>query len=203
MLTRSSMRVIAISGFCAGLVLASALPVRGQSDREDTARLIAALGIGPGSTVGEIGAGAGALTIAMAREVGSAGRVFSNDLNPRQREATERAVKSAGLANVTVVEALPAETNMPAACCDALFMRDVFHHVEDRAAMSRSLLATLAPGGRLGVLDFAPRNGHGMAADDVRAVLERAGFTQVPTCARGSSAGRAYRRMAAASCSAR
>jgi precorrin-6B methylase 2 len=186
MLTRSSMRVIAIAGFCAGLVLASALPVRGQSDREDTARLIAALGIGPGSTVGEIGAGSGALTIAMAREVGPAGRVFSNDLNPRQREATERAVRSAGLANVTVVEGLPAETNMPAACCDALFMRDVFHHVEDRAAMSRSLLATLAPGGRLGVLDFAPRNGHGMAADDVRAILERAGFTQVRLEASGA-----------------
>ena len=68
---------------------------------------------------------------------------------------------------------------MPAGCCDALFMRDVFHHVEDRLAMSRSLLATLAPGGRLAVLDFAPRNGHGMSSDDVRGTLERAGFAQV------------------------
>jgi precorrin-6B methylase 2 len=179
MLTRSSVRVIAVLGFCAGLVLASALPVRGQSDREDTARLIAALAIGPGASVGEIGAGSGALTVAMAREVGPGGRVFSNELNPRQREAIEKAVAAANLANVTVVEGRPAETNMPAGCCDALFMRDVFHHVEERAAMSRSLLATLAPGGRLGVLDFAPRNGHGMASDDVRATLQRAGFTQV------------------------
>ena len=179
MLTRSSARVIAVLGFCAGLVLASALPVRGQSDREDTARLIAALAIGPGASVGEIGAGSGALTVAMAREVGPGGRVFSNELNPRQREAIEKAAAAANLANVTVVEGRPAETNMPAGCCDALFMRDVFHHVEDRAAMGRSLLATLAPGGRLGVLDFAPRNGHGMASDDVRATLERAGFTQV------------------------
>jgi ubiquinone/menaquinone biosynthesis C-methylase UbiE len=179
MLTRSSVRVIAVLGFCAGLVLASALPVRGQSDREDTARLIAALAIGPGASVGEIGAGSGALTVAMAREVGPGGRVFSNELNPRQRQAIEQAVAAANLTNVAVVEGRPAETNMAAGCCDALFMRDVFHHVEDRAAMSRSLLATLAPGGRLGVLDFAPRNGHGMASDDVRATLERAGFTQV------------------------
>jgi ubiquinone/menaquinone biosynthesis C-methylase UbiE len=179
MLTRSSVRVIAVLGFCAGLVLASALPVRGQSDREDTARLIAALAIGPGASVGEVGAGSGALTVAMAREVGPGGRVFSNELNPRQRQAIEQAVAAANLTNVAVVEGRPAETNMPAGCCDALFMRDVFHHVEDRAAMSRSLLATLAPGGRLGVLDFAPRNGHGMASDDVRATLERAGFTQV------------------------
>jgi ubiquinone/menaquinone biosynthesis C-methylase UbiE len=185
-LTRSSVRVIAVLGFCVGLVLASALPVRGQSDREDTARLVSALGIRAGTSVGEIGAGSGALTVAMAREVGPTGRVFSNELNPRQREATERAVEAAKLTNVTVVEGRPADTNLPAGCCEVIFMRDVFHHVEDRAAMSRSLLTTLAPGGRLGVLDFAPRNGHGMPADDVRATLERAGFSQVRLEASGS-----------------
>ena len=186
MLTRPWLRVVAVVGFGAGLVLATALPVRGQSDREDTVRLVAALAIRSGSTVGEVGAGAGALTVAMAREVGPAGRVFSNELNPRQREATARAVAAAGLTNVTVVEGRPAETNMPAGCCEALFMRDVFHHVEDQLAMSRSLLATLAPGGRLAVLDFAPRNGHGMASDDVRATLERAGFAQVRLEASGA-----------------
>ena len=179
MATRRSLRVVAVIGFCAGLILATGLPVRGQSDREDAARLIAALGIAAGSTVGEIGAGGGALTVAVAREVGATGRVYSNELNPRQREATARAAKAAGLTNVTVVEGKAAETNLPAGCCDALFMRDVFHHFDDRLAMSRSRLATLAPGGRLAVLDFAPRNGHGMAADDVRSTLEQAGFIDV------------------------
>ena len=121
--------------------------------------------------------------MAVAREVGPSGRVYSNELNPRQREATERAVKAAALANVTVVEGHAADTNLPAGCCDALFMRDVFHHFDDPLAMSRSLLATLAPGGRLGVLDFAPRNGHGMVEAEVRQILERAGFA--PGAARG------------------
>ena len=179
MATRRSLRIVALLGFCAGLVLASAMPARGQSDREDAARIVAALGIGPGSTVGEIGAGSGALTVAVAREVGPSGRVYSNELNPRQREATERAVKAAALSNVTVVEGHAAETNLPSGCCDALFMRDVFHHFDDPLAMSRSLLTTLAPGGRLGVLDFAPRNGHGMVEGEVRQTLERAGFAQV------------------------
>lgn len=186
MVIRPAVRVIAVVGFCVGVVLASALPARGQSDREDAARLITALHIGPGSSVAEIGAGSGALTVAMARAVGPTGRVFSNELNPRQREATERAVKSAGLSNVTVVEGRPTETNLPAGCCDAVFMRDVFHHVEDRAAMSRSLLATLAPGGRLAILDFPVRGSHGMPADEVRAVLERAGFADVRVEASGS-----------------
>jgi cyclopropane fatty-acyl-phospholipid synthase-like methyltransferase len=179
MTTRRAYRLIAVLGFCLGLILATALPVRGQSDRADADRLIAALGVRPGSTVGEIGAGGGALTVAMAREVGPGGRVFSNELDGRQRERIERAAREARLENVTVVEGHRDRTNLPEACCDVLFMRDVFHHFADADVMSRSLLATLAPGGRLGVLDFPPRNGHGMPADPVRAALERAGFAQV------------------------
>jgi ubiquinone/menaquinone biosynthesis C-methylase UbiE len=179
MTTHPSLRLAAAAGLVLGLLLAPALPALAQSDREDAARVIEALGIGPGSSVAEIGAGSGALTVAVARAVGPSGRVYSNELDPRQRAATERAVKSAGLDNVTVVEGRSAETNLPAGCCEALFMRDVYHHFDDKLLMSRSLLATLAPGGRLAILDFAPRNGHGMPADDVRETLERAGFTQV------------------------
>jgi tRNA A58 N-methylase Trm61 len=179
MMTRRSLRLLAIVAFSLGWIFADVWPAVGQSDREDVTRLVAALGIRPGSTVGEIGAGRGALTVAMAREVGPEGRVFSNEIDKRRLDDIEAAVASAGAANVTVVEGRAADTNMPAGCCTALFMRDVFHHVEDRAAMSRSLLATLAPGGRLAVLDFPPRGSHGIRADEVRTTLEQAGFTDV------------------------
>lgn len=179
MTNRRACRLIAACGFALGLVFASALPARGQSDADDAARLVRALGVGPGRRVAEIGAGNGALTMAIARAVGADGRVFSNELDPRQRRAIERAVAAAGLANVTVVEGHARRTNLPEGCCDALFMRDVFHHFDDPAEMSRDLLTALVPGGRLAVLDFPPRTGHGITADEVRATLERAGFDQV------------------------
>jgi ubiquinone/menaquinone biosynthesis C-methylase UbiE len=186
MTTRRSLRLVAVLAFCLGWMFADVWPARGQSDREDVTRLVTALAIRPGSTVGEIGAGRGALTVAMAREVGPDGRVYSNELDTRRLDDIARAVKSAGVGNVTVLEGRPADTNMPAACCTALFMRDVFHHVEDRLAMSRSLLATLAPGGRLGVLDFPPRGSHGIRADEVRTTLEQAGFADVRLDSSGS-----------------
>ena len=127
----------------------------------------------------EIGAGDGALTVAVARHVGPAGRVYSNELNPRRREAIARAVTAAALANVTVVEGHARRPNLPEACCDAIFMRDVFHHFDDADEMSRHLRTALKAGARLAVLDFPPRNRHGITADDVRATLERAGFEQV------------------------
>ncbi len=38
-------------------------------------------------------------------------------------------------------------------------MRDVYHHFTDPAAMNASVLASLKPGGMLGVLDFGPPPG--------------------------------------------
>lgn len=184
--THRSFRLLAVAGFALGVVFATALPARSQSDREDAARLVQALGIGAGQVAGEIGAGRGALTVAIARAVGPDGRVYSNELDAARRDDIARAVADAKLLNVTVVEGRPDATNMPAACCRVLFMRDVFHHVEDKPSMSRSLLATLAPGGRLGVLDFPVRGSHGMPADEVRGHLERAGFVDVKVEASGA-----------------
>ncbi len=176
--THRLFRQVAILSFGIGFVVASALPARGQSDADDAARLIGALAIAPGQSVAEIGAGSGALTVAIARQVGPGGRVYSNELSGRQREAIGRAAARAALANVTVVEGHRERPNLPDGC-DAIFMRDVFHHFDDRAAMSRALRAALKPGGQLAVLDFPPRRSHGVTADDVRTTLEGAGFEQV------------------------
>lgn len=184
--THRSFRVLALAGFALGVVLATALPARSQTDREDAARLVQSLGIAPGLVVGEIGAGRGALTVAIARAVGPEGRVYSNELDAARRDDIRKAVADATLANVTVVDGRPDATNLPAGCCRVLYMRDVFHHVDDKAAMSRSLLATLEPGGRLGVLDFPVRGSHGMPADEVRGHLERAGFAEVKVEASGA-----------------
>lgn len=179
-------RLVALFGLALTGVVSASVLARGQSDRDDVERLVAALGVREGSVVGEIGAGRGALTVAMARVVGPSGRVYSNELDAGRRDDIARAAADASLANVVVVEGRPAATNLPAGCCDAIFMRDVFHHVADRAAMSQSLLATLKPGGRLGVLDFPPRGSHGIREDEVRGALERAGFSDVQLDASGA-----------------
>jgi tRNA A58 N-methylase Trm61 len=113
----------------------------------DAKRLIAALHIHQGSVVGEIGAGSGELTVALAREVGPEGRIYSNELNAARRADISRAAESAGLSNVTVVEGAPASANLPDDCCDSIFMRNVYHHFADPAAMNASLFRATKPGG--------------------------------------------------------
>ena len=148
------------------------------------------LKIEPGQTVGEIGAGDGTLTIAVAKAVGLSGRVLSNELNPDRVKAIANAAEQAGLTNVMVVDAGATETRFPEQCCDALFMRDVYHHFGQPHEMNASLFKSLKPGGRLGVIDFGPPPGqesttpsersvdghHGITAPTLERELKAAGF---------------------------
>jgi ubiquinone/menaquinone biosynthesis C-methylase UbiE len=135
------------------------IPAQKQDDAADTARLIEVLQVREGSTVADIGAGSGELTVLMARHVGPAGKVFSTDVNPTRLKEIGDAVRKAGLDNVTIVEGGSARTNLPDQCCDAIFMRLVYHHFGDPAAMNASLRNSLKAGGRLAVVDFAPDSG--------------------------------------------
>lgn len=185
--------------FAATLMLlgcAAAAPAA-QEDAGDVAWLVEVLELGPGSVVADIGAGGGELTIAMAAHVGAAGRVFASELGDDSRARLEQAVESADVANVTVIEAGLDRTNLPAVCCDAVFTRFVYHHFADPLAMNGSLWQSLKPGGRVAVIDFAPRGSessepggratgdhHGVTARTVAGELREAGFTIV-TAERG------------------
>jgi len=187
------------------LVLALILwapPVRSQDEAGDADRLVEALALGPGSVIAEIGAGDGTLSIALARTVGTDGHVFTTELGAERLKALRKKVGAARLPQVEVVDGHQARTNLPDGCCDAVLMRDVYHHFGDPVLINASLLAALKPGGRLAVLDFAPsgeeadsvagraRDGHhGVGRQTVSRELEAAGFIGVSAT---SIAGRRY-----------
>ena len=177
----------------AAAVSAATVCTRAQDNPRDLARLVEALDIRPGMSVAEIGAGGGALTVLMAGHVGPAGQVFSTEIAEDRLDDIRDAVAGASLGNVTVIAAGVDATNLPDGCCDAIFMRNVYHHFENPDAINRSLFASLKPGGRLAVIDFPPRGGrdaatpaerdadnsHGVRPDLVAGELEAAGFARV------------------------
>jgi SAM-dependent methyltransferase len=171
---------------------AGALRAPAQNDAADVERLVTLLDLHEGSVVADIGAGSGALSVQIAAHVGQSGRVYSTDIDTKRLGDIRRAVARAELSTVTVVEGRAADTNLPEQSCDAIFMRDVYHHFADPAAMNASLLRTLKLGGRLAIIDFAPRSGrrqppgkraegrdHGVQLTDVVEELTAAGFADV------------------------
>jgi ubiquinone/menaquinone biosynthesis C-methylase UbiE len=119
--------------------------------------LVKLFALTPGMTVADIGAGFGAWTVRFAKVVGPSGRVYATDIGAPQLTALRDYVKKEGLSNVTVLEGAVNSTNLPPQCCDAVLVRDAYHHFTQPDAMVKSIAAALKPGGRLAVIDFPPR----------------------------------------------
>jgi ubiquinone/menaquinone biosynthesis C-methylase UbiE len=155
-----------------------------RADSREMSRLRQVLALERGAVVADVGAGKGELTFALAREVGSNGRVFSTEIDPGRLRRLREAVVAAKLDNVTVVEAYGSETGLPPNCCDAIVLRRVYHHLTDPASVNASLLRALRPGGVLAVVDFPPpffwgRGSLGVPAAAVVAEVASSGFEMI------------------------
>jgi ubiquinone/menaquinone biosynthesis C-methylase UbiE len=161
-----------------------------QSSGISNSQIFDALALREGATVCEMGAGDGELTLAAARLVGTHGRVYTSELGDDRVKALRSKIASANLSQIVVVAGDANKTNFPDQACDALFMRNVYHHFADPPAMNASIAAALKPGGILAVVDFTPPPGneaacpadrgkdgmHGITSPTLSKELTSAGF---------------------------
>jgi predicted methyltransferase len=122
-------------------------------------QIMDALAIADGSTVADIGAGAGWFTIRLARRVGPNGTVYAQDVQRPMLEAIRRRVSREGLLNVQTRLGSDSDPNLPARALDAILVVDVYPEVGDRVTFLRNLAAALKPGGRIGVVNYKPGEG--------------------------------------------
>src|SRR5688572_24048689 len=102
-------------------------------------RIFDALAFRDGATVCELGAGDGELSIAAAARVGSQGHVYTNGLGNDRVKALRAKVTAANRPQIEVVAGAADRTNLPDGACDALFMRNVYHHFAAPGPMAASL----------------------------------------------------------------
>lgn len=161
----------------------------GGFERE-TARIAEALGLEPGMTVADVGAGDGLFSAFLAERVGDSGRVFATEVEVEKVGEIGETVS--GYDNVTVVLGKFDDTGLPRGCCDRLLLRRVYHHFLDPPdVMVQSLYRSLKPGGVIAVIDFMPgdeipppagtpdRGGHGTPTDALTEEMTRNGFELV------------------------
>jgi SAM-dependent methyltransferase len=58
-----------------------------------------------------------------------------------------------------VVEGAAGDTKLPTDCCDAIFLRHVYHHITEPREFDRNLVRSLKPGALLAIIDFPPWEG--------------------------------------------
>ncbi|MDP7692950.1 MAG: methyltransferase domain-containing protein [Vicinamibacterales bacterium] len=142
-----------------------------------------ALNIADGSTVADVGAGAGWFTVRLARRVGPNGRVYAEDIQRLMYEAINNRVRREGLTNVEPVLGTAEDPMLPAGL-DAVLMVDVYAELENPVSLLTDVASALKPQGRLGIVDWTKEGGgpgipmeERIAAVDVIRDAETAGLS--------------------------
>jgi ubiquinone/menaquinone biosynthesis C-methylase UbiE len=131
------------------------------SPADEIPRLAALMDWKPGVVVADIGAGDGSYAFAAVEHVDETGKIIATEIDAEKLKSLRAEVKKRDLQNVIVVESGEAETNLPVSCCDAIFLRRVYHHLTKPTEFDASLLRSLKHGGKLAIIDFPPHPEYG------------------------------------------
>jgi ubiquinone/menaquinone biosynthesis C-methylase UbiE len=154
----------AVTRVALAVLAAAAGASSGLAAQRDAARdawqrvpdVFAALAIGAGSHVADIGAGGGYFTVRLAGEVGGGGRVYAVDIDESSLSRLRDRLEAEGLTNVEVIHGESDDPLLPDGALDAILVVDTYHEMTHYEAMLARMYQALSPGGRLVILDFTP-----------------------------------------------
>jgi SAM-dependent methyltransferase len=142
-------------------------------------RVMDVLGIRPGVTVADIGAGSGWFTVRAARRVGNA-NVYAVDINPAFLQHIRERARREGFHNIQTILDNDHDPLLPPKSVDSVLLLKTYHEVAQPVLFLKNLRKALKPGARVGIID---RNGmgddHGIDATVVVDEARQAGYKLV------------------------
>jgi len=149
----------------------------GRDERLQINRVMDMLGIEPGKSVADIGAGSGWFTVRAARRVTASGTVYAVDINPEAIQYIDGRAKKEQRQNIRTILSKPDDPQIPADSIDAVLLLKTYHEVAHPVVLLRNLRSSLKPGAKIGIID---RNGnganHGVSKDVVVREAAEAGY---------------------------
>jgi len=127
-------------------------PEREQEERPDLT--LEALKLKPGDVAADIGAGTGYFSWRMAREVGSAGKVYAVDIQQEMLDWLMKNTAERGVTNVIPILGTIQDARLPTNALDLVIMVDVYHEFSHPYEMMQSICRSLKPGGRVAFVEY-------------------------------------------------
>jgi ubiquinone/menaquinone biosynthesis C-methylase UbiE len=128
-----------------------------SEDREVFARreeIVRSIGLRPGMSVADIGAGTGLFTRLFAEQVGPRGKVYAVDISKDFLKHIADAARSRGEPQVVTIQGTQDSTRLPEDSIDLAFFCDVYHHIEQHESLLATVHKALRKGGELILIEF-------------------------------------------------
>jgi len=159
-----------------GLLFAA--PAAAHDLVEEATLIVELMNLRPGMHVADVGAGNGEFSEEIAHRLGGAGHVYVNEIDDGELIKLRKRIEKTELTNMSLVVGETDDTRLPEACCDAILLRFVYHHMSNRNDMRSNLRRSLRPGGLLVVVEKEER-GDGVPSDSLIADMITTGFEVV------------------------
>lgn len=123
--------------------------------KPDADRVLDSLGINAGDVIADVGSGGGYFTLRFAERAGPDGLVYAVDTHAGLLAYIGRIVQKRGMSNVKTLPGDQIGFCLPKECCDLIFLRNVFHHIDDPESYFTHLGQSLKAGGRIAILEWS------------------------------------------------
>lgn len=151
-----------------------------EQEERQTVDVIPYLELQKGDTVADLGAGGGYFSVKLAKEIGEKGTVYAVDIDKKSIEYIKNYAKKSGVDNVKVVLAKSDDARLAKNSLDLIFIRNTYHHLDDRVTYFKNLAESLKPNGKIAIIDYLPEKtnyaGHSSDVEMVVDEMKKAGF---------------------------
>lgn len=133
--------------------------------------------------IADIGCGGGYFTFKFSKNVGEKGIVYAVDMEPECLDYVKDEAQKQGRKNIKTVLAEDGSLELENGL-NLVFLRNVFHHIEDPVNYFKHLKQFLAPDGRIVIVDYKKTKkinfvnlfGHYTPEDEILSVMENSGY---------------------------
>lgn len=147
-------------------------------------QILEILALQPGQTIADIGAGGGYFSLRFADAVGKSGMVYAIDTNPEFLEFIRTSAEEKGLNNIKTTLVKEDKLTLPKKILDFLFLRNVYHHLQNRVEYFRNLKEFLKPDGKIVIIEYKRGGsfsfqrifGHYVLKEKIVKEMEEAGY---------------------------
>jgi predicted methyltransferase len=142
---------------------ASQVPSAAERDRDSwqqPEKVMDAIGVKAGMTIGEVGAGNGYFTFKLAARVGPTGLIYANDIDPDGLQNIKAGARQRRIDHIVTVRGEVADPLFPPGVMDLVIMVYVFHELAEPVELLRNLKPSLKPDAPLVILERDPGKIH-------------------------------------------